>query len=50
MKPLGDLVELRLAGKGDLRVAEAAEGAGAQLVSIDHVAVGAHVRDAVGPA
>ena len=43
----GELVELRLGGEGDLRHAEAAEGAEAQLVGVGDPAVGAHVRDAI---
>ena len=46
----GDLVDLRLAGEGDLRHAEAAEGAEAHLVGVGEAAVGMHVGDAVGAA
>ena len=46
----GDLVDLGLAGEGDLRIAEAAEGARTQLVGVDDLAVAARVRNAVGPA
>ena len=44
---VGDLVDLRLAGERDLRNAEAAERAEAQLVGVGEAAVTMNMRDAV---
>src|SRR5687767_12777881 len=45
-----ELVYLRFTGKGRLRIAEAAEGAGAQLVGVDRAATDADIRNTVWPA
>ena len=47
-EPVGDVVDLALAGERCLRIAEAAEGGETELVGVGHAAMAAAIRNPIG--